>query len=217
MKGEFVGDSIVPAMNVNLEVNDGMFKYASLPTSVDKINILAVVNNPGGSIDQTSVTINPFNFRLGGNPFSLTAEVSTPVSDAEFAVTANGLINLSMIEQAFPMDNLNLSGIIQSDLKVSGLMSYIEKEQYDKIKAAGYISIKDMQLKTDDMPSLDIEKSLFTFNTQYLELSDTKIQIGNSDLSINSRLENYLGYLLKKNTLKEIGRASCRERVLRLV
>ena len=202
MKGEFVGDSIVPAMNVNLEVNDGMFKYASLPTSVDKINILAVVDNPGGSIDQTSVTINPFNFRLGGNPFSLTAEVSTPISDAEFAVTANGLINLSMIEQAFPMDNLNLSGIIQSDLKVSGLMSYIEKEQYDKIKAAGYISIKDMQLKTDDMPPLDIEKSLFTFNTQYLELSDTKIQIGNSDLSINSRLENYLGYLLKKNTLK---------------
>ena len=59
-----------------------------------------------------------------------------------------------------------------------------------------------MKLKTSDMPDVEIEKSLFTFSSQHLELSDTKIQIGNSDLSINSRLENYLGFLLKNNTLK---------------
>ena len=202
MKGDFIGDSIVPAMDIKMEVVDGKFKYASLPAAIDNINILAIINNPGGNIDQTSVTINPCKFRLGGNPFSLTAEVSTPVTDAEFAVTAHGIINLSMIEQVYPTEAFNLNGIIQSDLKISGLMSYIEKEQYDKIKASGQLSIKDMKLKTSDMPDVEIEKSLFTFSSQHLELSDTKIQIGNSDLSINSRLENYLGFLLKNNTLK---------------
>ena len=50
-----------------------MFRYPALPAGVDQININANVQNPGGNIDLTTVDINPFSFRLAGNPFSLTA------------------------------------------------------------------------------------------------------------------------------------------------
>lgn len=52
-----------------------MFRYPSLPAGVDQINIHAEVKNPGGAIDLTTVNIQPFSFRLAGNPFSLTADV----------------------------------------------------------------------------------------------------------------------------------------------
>ena len=61
-----------------------MFRYPALPAGVDQININANVRNPGGNIDLTTIQINPFSFRLAGNPFSLTADVKTPVSDPRF-------------------------------------------------------------------------------------------------------------------------------------
>ena len=73
-KGILQGDT-VPAFNIDMQVKDAMFRYPALTAGVDQINISANVQNPGGNIDLTTVNINPFSFRLAGNPFSLTATV----------------------------------------------------------------------------------------------------------------------------------------------
>lgn len=73
-KGILQGDT-VPAFNIDMQVKNAMFRYPALPAGVDQINISANVQNPGGNIDLTTVNINPFSFRLAGNPFSLTANV----------------------------------------------------------------------------------------------------------------------------------------------
>ncbi|KAA6303888.1 hypothetical protein EZS27_044471, partial [termite gut metagenome] len=52
------------------------------------------------------------------------------------------------------------------------------------------------------MPEVDIHKSLLTFTPKYLQLSETTANIGENDITVDSRLENYLGYALKGQTLK---------------
>ena len=201
-KGSMVGDSIMPEFDVNLQVKDAMFRYPSLPAGVDKINIAASVKNPGGSLDATTVNVNPFNFTLAGNPFSMTADVKTPISDLAFNLAAKGKLDLGKIKDVYPLEDMQLNGLVNADMSVNGRMSYIQKEQYDKMQASGSINLNDMKLQMSDIPDVLIKKSTFSFTPRYLKLSETTVNIGENDLTFDSQFENYMGFALKGTTLK---------------
>ena len=192
----------MPQFEVALNVENAMFRYPSLPAGVDGINISATVKNPGGNIDATEVTINPFDFTLAGNPFSLKAIVKTPTSDPDLQATAKGTLDLGKIKDVYPLEDMSLNGTIQADMNLAGKLSYIEKEQYDKMKAEGSIRLNGMKLNMKDLPTVAIQRSTFSFSPRYLQLSETTVNIGNNDVTLDSRFENYLGYALKGSTLK---------------
>lgn len=200
-KGIMQGDTL-PRFMLDMNVQNGSFRYPSLPAGIDDINIKAHVSNPGGSIDLTSIRISPFSFRLGNNPFSLSAAVSNPVSDAAFDLNAKGTLNLGMIEQVYPLDDMDLNGMLHADMSLSGRYSYVEKEQYEKVQASGMLQLNDMKLDIKDMPDVTIRKSTFTFTPRYLQLSETTAMIGQNDITADSRFENYIGFLLRDQTLK---------------
>ena len=197
-----LGQDQVPQFEVALDVKDGMFRYPSLPAGVENINIAANVKNAGGNIDATEITVSPFDFVLAGNPFSLKASVKTPVSDPDLQATAKGTLDLGKVKEVYPLEDMTLNGTIQADMNLAGKLSYIEKEQYDQMKAAGSIRLNNMKLNLQDMPAIDIQRSTFSFSPRYLQLSETTINIGQNDLTVDSRFENYLGYALKGSTLK---------------
>ncbi len=201
VKGQMEGERL-PAFDVNLNVKNAMFRYPSLPAGVDGINIVAKAQNPGGTADATTVVVNPFNFVLAGNPFSMTATVKTPISDLNFNAAAKGKLDLGKIKDVYPLEDMNLNGLVNADMSVAGRMSYIENGQYDKVQAAGNINLSDMKLEMSDMPDVTIQQSTFSFEPRYLQLSQTKINIGENDVTLDSRFENYLGFVFKGTTLK---------------
>lgn len=203
-KGLLQGDSIVPQFNIDLKVKDGMFRYPSLPAGVDQINIQAHIQNPGGSMDGTEIKVNPFSFRLAGNPFQVIASVKTPISDPDFRAEAKGTLNLGMIKQVYPLEEMELNGIVNANMQIAGRLSNIEKEQYDRIEASGTVGLTNMNLQLKDMPEVKILQSLLTFTPKYLQLSETTVNIGKNDLTADSRFENYMGYALKGTTLKGV-------------
>ena len=201
-KGKMVGEDCLPQFDVALNVKSAMFKYPSLPAGVDNINIAAKIKNPGGSVDATTINVNPFSFTLAGNPFSVVADVITPISDLAFNVAAKGKLDLGKIKDVYPMEDMNLNGLLNADLSLNGRMSYIEKEQYDKVQAQGSVELSDMKLALADIPEVDIKQSTFSFSPQYLQLSETTVNIGSNDITLDSRFENYLGFVFKGTTLK---------------
>lgn len=200
-KGTLSQDKM-PQFEAALHVENAMFRYPSLPAGVEDINIAAIVKNPGGNIDATEVNISPFNFTLAGNPFSLKAIVKTPVSDPDLQATAKGTLDLGKIKDVYPLEDMTLSGTIQADMNLAGRLSYIEQAQYDKMQAEGNIRLNGMKLNMKDIPTVDIRRSTFTFSPRYLQLSETTVNVGDNDLTLDSRFENYLGYALKGSTLK---------------
>ena len=201
-KGSLKGDSIVPQFNVAFNVKDAMFQYPSLPTGVNKININAKVENPGGSIDATVVDVAPFSFVLAGNPFSVALKLLTPMSDMQFDASAKGKLDLGKIKDVYPLEDMTLNGLVDADMSVSGRMSYVEKEQYEKVKAQGSVRLNNMLLNMEGMPEIDIKNSVLSFNPRYLELSQTTVNIGKNDVTLDSKFENYMGYALKGTMLK---------------
>ncbi len=201
-RGSMEGNTKVPQFEVNLDVKDAMFRYPSLPAGVEKINISALVRNAGGPLDATEISVAPFDFVLAGNPFSLNATVKTPVSDPDFHLTARGKLDLGKVKEVYPLDDMQLNGLVQVDLELGGRLSMVEKEQFEQMQAKGSLRLNQMKLVLKDMPPVDIQQSVFTFSPRYLQLSETTVNIGKNDLTLDSRFENYLGYALKGSTLK---------------
>ncbi len=201
-KGMLAGDSIVPEFNLSFDVKDAMFQYPSLPAGVNKINVTANIGNPGGALDKTVVNVKPLSFVMAGNPFSVTAILKNPISDMQFDAAAKGKLDLGKIKDIYPLEDMQLNGVVDADISVNGRMSYIEKEQYESIKAAGSVRLNNMTLQLKDIPEIDIKNSTLTFTPRYLQLSETTVNVGDNDITLDSKFENYLGYALKGTTLK---------------
>lgn len=202
IKGLMHGDSY-PAFDVKIMVNDAMFQYPSLPKAVNNINVVMAINSKGGLLDNMIIDISKFSFNLGGNPFSGSLNVSTPMSDPKLKAQANGTIDLGMIKDVYPLEKgTALNGKMIANLNVAARMSAIEKEQYENVSAAGSLKLSNMTYKSQDMQDVVINDAGLEFSPRYVNLSSLNLKIGKNDLSATGRLENFIAYALKDQTLK---------------
>jgi DnaD/phage-associated family protein len=120
----------------------------------------------------------------------------------QFNVAAKGKLDLGKIKDIYPLEDMALNGVVDADMSVSGKMSNIDKGDYDKVKASGNVRLNGMTLAMKDMPNIDIKNSVLTFTPRYLQLSETTVNIGENDITLDSKFENYMGFALKGTTLK---------------
>ena len=200
VKGRMSGESY-PAFNLKLKVADGSFKYADLPKSVSAINILAAVENKGGSLDATKVDVSRFGASFGGQSFAATLKASTPLSDLNFAVTAKGKVDLGAIKDIYPLEDMALAGIITADASASGKLSDIDRGAYDRLAVAGQLGVEGIEVEYGKFPTIAVNRALATLSPSKMALETLDIKIGNSDIAATGNLTNYWGYLLHDKTL----------------
>ncbi len=204
-KGEYRDLDNIPAINAALKVSNGYVKYPDLPESLSDINVSVVVNNPGGAADLTTVAVDTFHFALAGNPFDIRANVKTPISNLNFDASMVGRIDLGSLKKALPLDSMEISGLVNADLKVAGDMQSIDKQQYDKVNAQGKIGLTKFQFKGSALPQgLDVTEALLAFSPQAVNLNPLNIIIGKSDVSLTGNVENYMPYVLSDGTVKGV-------------
>jgi len=84
VKGTY-NDKVMPNANIELLVENAMFKYPALPKSVNNVNIDTKVKFDGTNMDNTTVDVNKFHVEMAGNPFDAEVHISTPMSDMQIA------------------------------------------------------------------------------------------------------------------------------------
>lgn len=196
--------SQLPAFGVNLAIINAMFKYPSLPKSVNNINVDIRVLNPNGVLDATTVDVNKFHIEMAGNPIDITAHIKTPISDPGIKANIKGLINLASVKDFVPLDKGdNLSGIIKADISADGNMSAIDKKEFDKFKASGAFEITQMDYKTSTLPyEVKLNTMKLNFTTQFVELASFDALLGKSDIKAQGRIDNLLQYIFKDELIK---------------
>ena len=194
----------MPAFGVNLSIKDAMFKYPSLPKSVNNINIDVKVLNPTGVLDATTVDVNRFHMELAGNPIDLAAHIKTPISDPGITADLKGTIDLSSVKEFIPTEKGDeLSGIIKTDISIAGNMSSIDKKEYDKFKAVGSLAIDKMNYKSTTLPYVvQLNTMLLNFSTQFVELAKFDAKMGKSDVQASGRIDNLIQYMFKDSLIK---------------
>jgi hypothetical protein len=197
-----MNEEVIPSFNVKLNIDKAYFQYPEMPKSVTNISADIQAFNPGGSADNTVVDISKFHFEMGGNPFDLDLHISHLVSDPDFRLSALGKLNLDEIKEIYPLQDVELSGNLDANIKLTSRMSYIEKEQYDKVNASGSLNIKQMLVKSKEGKDIRINNANLAFSPRYVDLSAFSAQIGKNDIAGSGKLENFIPYFLKDETLK---------------
>jgi uncharacterized protein involved in outer membrane biogenesis len=197
-------DKSLPAFGVHLEVKDAMFKYPSLPKSVNNIQINLDVNNPNGKPDATVIDLNKFHIEMAGNPVDMVMHVKTPVSDASIDGMLKGKIVLASMKEFIPLEKGDeLNGTITMNVNMNGRMSMIEQQKYDQFKADGFIEIEKMNYKTATLPyGVLINAMRMNFTPQYVELANFDSKMGNSDIKASGKIEDFMQYVFKDSLIK---------------
>jgi len=196
-------DSTMPDIGLDLTVNNGLVSYPSLPEQIKNINLKTNVFVDGKDMDKTTVNVEGFHMELAGNPFDMAFALKTPMSDPDFKGSMIGRIDLTALTKAIPLDSINLSGIIDMSVKMAGRLSMIEKEQYEKFQASGTMGIQKMEIAMIGYPEIKINEAGFEFSPAYTALTKGDCKIGEkSDFKITGRLENYIPYIFKNETIK---------------
>ncbi|MBP8945001.1 MAG: hypothetical protein KBG25_03720 [Paludibacteraceae bacterium] len=203
VKGQMKEDNY-PSFNLKLNVDDGWFRYPSLPKAVQNIQIATQIFHPDGNLDKTVVDISKVSFVLDKQPFFVSCRILTPVSDPQIQVVAQGKIEMDKIKDFYPLgDKTKLNGLLDIDASLNGRMSYIENNQYDKFNFQGKLNLERFLMKDVNLypQEITINNASLLMNPSFVNLSLSGLKIGENNLSAQGKLENIIAYLLKNKTL----------------
>jgi len=203
VKGKYA-DDLYPAFQINLDVSDAWFQYPDLPAAVNDIIIAARIESPGGDLDNTIIDVKKLSMNMAGNPVMVTLVLKNPMTDPYIDTRVNARLNLSDVRKFYPLDaGEEFSGSLTADFMLKGRLSDVENERYNAFEASGFIQTNGIQYTTSYFaPEILIESAKLIITPAYLDLTDLKLKAGRSDFNLTGKLENYLAYYLKDETLE---------------
>ncbi|GIV25035.1 MAG: hypothetical protein KatS3mg026_0727 [Bacteroidia bacterium] len=208
------GEKHLPSVQGSLTLREGYVKAADFPTPVEKLEIDFTAEAPEGMPARTVAYLRRAYAQVAGEP----VELSLRIQDLEalnYTFTAKGRADLGTWTRIFPLDSAELSGKVQFDLATQGNRAALEKHDYARLPTQGSLSVTGLTYRSADLPQgLTIAQATLTFTPQYAALAGYQGTVGRSDLALEGRLENYLGYVLREE--KIVGSLSLRSKRLDL-
>ncbi|MFN7144452.1 MAG: AsmA-like C-terminal region-containing protein [Myxococcota bacterium] len=202
-------------MAATLQVNDGAFRYPSLPTSVDGIQVDLAVRHPEGGVDATEIDLPRFAANVGGAPITGSLRLRNPVTDPDVAATVVGALDLALLRQALPPSDATYAGKAAVDLDVRGRVSQFTAQAVDQVTARGTLRLEDFRYTTPEQPvPVEIDRLHVTLDPRRADLAELSMRLGASDLAARGTVDNLVAYVLTDAPL--VGRMDVTSRFLDL-
>ena len=201
-KGQLT-DTTVPKFNIAIASNNASFQYPNLPKSVQNIVIDTKIINETGILNDTYVNLDKLSFRIDQDIFSAKANIKNITVNPYVNAALKGTINLANLSKAYPIKmDKPLAGILKADVTTEFDMASVEKSQYQNIKNAGTMSLSGFKYTDENNKSMNISTALVEFNPSKINLKQFNATTGKSDIAINGVLENFYGFMFKKQELR---------------
>jgi len=201
-KGELT-ETTVPKFNIKIASNNASFQYPNLPKSVQNIVIDTKIINETGILNDTYVNLDKLSFRIDQDVFNAKANIKNITVNPIVDAALKGTINLANLSKAYPIKmDKPLAGILKADVTTNFDMASVEKSQYQNIKNAGTMSLSGFKYTDENNKSMNISTALVEFNPSTINLKQFNATTGKSDIAINGVLENFYGFMFKKQELR---------------
>ncbi len=202
VKGLYYNE-IYPAIDVLLAVSNAGFKYQGLPESVQDIQVSARITKPEGDMNLLKVDVDKAHASVKNNPIDLKMTLSELMTDPNIDGAFSGIIDFNSLKKALPLDSLDITGTLKAQMQLSGRMSSIEKQEYEKFKSNGEATIQNFRIESKQLTKpIEITQGQVKATTQQIVVDKFDMKIGQSDLSLQGKVNNYLTYIFKDGVLK---------------
>ena len=196
-------EKTVPKFNLAIASNNASFQYPNLPKSVQNIVIDTKIINETGLLNDTYVNLDKLSFKIDQDVFNAKANVrnisENPLVNAEL----KGTINLSNVSKAYPVNlTVPLSGILKADVVTKFDMKSVETNQYENMQNSGNITLTGFKYVDETNKAMNINKAIVQFTNTKINLQELDLTTGKTDIKVNGILENFYGFMFKKQELK---------------
>lgn len=152
-KGTIIGsytDSVMPMMNLSIQLQDMEFRYDSFPLPVKNINGDFIFYSDLKNDSLSYLKINHFSARTPKSFFKTKGTIKNLFSDVYIDLESTANLASDELNDFIP-DSLNtkLNGKIDAQIKSRLRLSQIDKTQYDKMNLSGYIKLSNFEAQYD--------------------------------------------------------------------
>lgn len=208
-KMEFTGffkgkmtDDLMPGYGINLSIDNGYFKYPDLPAALENVQLKLNVENKTGLDPDFILDLAKLNLTMEKNPFELKLYMKNMVNP-HVNGSMKGKLDLASVSRLVPLDDMQISGLLNADMTFKGLISKLESGSYDDIDAQGSIDISNMFYKSSDFPEgVNLDKFNLNFTPQVVKMPACQGKIGATDFNANGQLSNFFAYALSDGIIK---------------
>ncbi|MBI1769902.1 MAG: AsmA family protein [Bacteroidetes bacterium] len=182
-----------PMVDSKVKLTDGSIQYRNYPP-IKGVRFFAEALSTTGDLADSRLNINKFTYTLEDEPFEITGSLAN-LNNYEYSFNVNGKADLSKVALVFPMEGIQLSGLIDAQLKTSGLVSDIENKNYSRVNSSGRIIATGVSISGVKVPNpIKINNALFTFTSSKIIMESFEGKFGKSNVKMNGDISNYMAF-----------------------
>ena len=203
VKGAY-GATDFPALALRARVQDGSFRYPDLPLPARDIALDLAVDNPGGHVDRTVLTLSRFHVVLGDRPLDARLVLRTPLSDPDVDLRVRGSVDLADLPRTVRLEDVQrIAGLVTADVAVRTRKSWVDAGQYERVAASGTVDVARVALQGAAVPHpVAVDSARLRFTPRRVELASLAARVGASDVRATGSLDNLLGFVLRDEELR---------------
>jgi AsmA protein len=204
--------SSIPSFKLQSTLQNGYFKYASLPQAINNISFAITANCPDNNINHVQCNIDNINANALTNFIKGYVHIKngmSPLIDADIT----SLYHLADTRQFYPLDSLDLAGDLHADIKTKGRYD-TEKRLFPVTKAIltlnnGYIQTKYYPHPLDNIIiDATIVNTTGTLKGMNINIKPISFRLEGKPFTIKAALTNFddLKYDIASSGVIDIGK-----------
>ena len=190
-----------PSIDAKLELVNGYLLTKGYPEPMENVHFSGEAVNTTGHFSDTHLAINRLTYSLEKEIFEVRGTVSD-LNNCDYDLKIKGLIDLEKLTKIYPISEVQLSGIIISDVETRGRLSEVEAGFYERITSDGRIDIKNLTIQIPTIPKpLTVYDATYTFTPSKIVLEKFIGKFGRSHFSMTGDLYNYMAFATRSQDL----------------
>ncbi|MCU7619305.1 membrane assembly protein AsmA [Chryseobacterium sp. PBS4-4] len=214
LKGKFIeAQNLKPRLKARLLVQNGFISSGNAPVPVNNLNMDLNVDLPDLNTDQLGIDLKKLSFDLGPNNNFRAVVQTKGLKEMQVKADIKGAINLQTLDNALGLKNIDIRGLLDTNIKANGLFS-LDKKLFPKTN--GYLNLKNGWLKTKYYPNAiqniniaaHITNTDGTFKSLGVKLDPFKFDFEGNPVFVNADLQNFedLLYKVRAKGVLNVGR-----------
>lgn len=203
LKGRFSEPKkLKPRLQARLLVKDGFVSNGKAPVPMNNFNMDLNVDFPDLNTDQLGLDLKNLSFDLGkSNNFKAVVRTKG-LNEMQVFADVKGAVNLQTLSQALGLKNMEIKGLLDTNIKANGLFS-LDKKLFPKTQ--GYLHVKNGWLKTKYYPNpindiqimANVTNPDGTFKSLGVRLNPFTFDFEGNPVFVNADLQNFEDVLYK--------------------
>ncbi len=194
-------DKKFPFVDTKMQLTDGSVQYKKYPYPIKDIQFFAEATSKTGNLNDAKLNLSKLTYTLEDQPFEVSGSLSN-LNNYAYSLTVNGKADLSKLAQVYPLEGLQLAGLIDAQVKTSGLISDLETGNYSNVSSEGKMTFSQVSVSGTGIKNpIKINTALLTFTPAKVVLENLEGKLGKSQVKLRGDIFNYMAFATKNKDL----------------